>query len=406
MENNNPDPRFAGTIDLETGKIEKVSDNPNLTDNPDASLEDTSGAGGVNEGTGEPGAAAVAATTTTDETAKLAAAEAEKNADYLKIWNEKAGTQYQTIEEAIEEIKSGRGLKEKLIDSEKKLGELSVLDDPFVRDIAKAKKSGIGIELYLEALKMDVDKLDAKQSLKEAFLRRNADLVATDPEFAGMKFEKDYQAKYGKIGEQLDVKGLDEFEIKEKTLEFNRDQDFIKRSLNAEAMQDKKYLNDWKKQHITIPDAPQQAGMTDAQIQQYTLQVDSFVGQNEMIEIPVGDKLKFNFGLKDYKETLKKELLNPLETLKKHGIDVENGIIDPDKLGKLLTAAYVGGNIAKPLSDWAVDARNIEFLKQKVVQPAPTQSIAAGAAAGAEDDLATRFAKGMAAQKASALSQS
>lgn len=382
----NSEPKFVGTIDLETGKVEKVSDNPNLVEPTGPSPDEMS----PEDGTGtEIKPADVPHGTEAPIVAQV---------DYLKNWNEKAGTQYQSDDELINEIKASRAFKEKLTDYEKKLGELSVLDDPFVRDIARVKKAGIGIELYLEALKMDVDKLDHKQALKEDFLRNNAELVATDPEFAGMKFERDYQVKYGKIGETLDVSGLDEFEVKEKTLEFNREQDFIKRSLNAEASQAKNRLKDWKTKHVTIPDVPQQNGMTDAQIQQYTSQVDSFVSQNEKVEIPIGDQ-KFNFGLKDYKDTLKQELLNPIETLKKHGIDVENGTVDPEKLGKLLTAAYVGGNIAKPLSDWSIDARNIELLKQKMIQPAPTQPIGAGAVLP-EDDIFARFGKGMSAQKA------
>lgn len=392
------EPTFAGTIDLETGTATKATEGQQPPDDPTPTTDDSGEGEGSNDGNGQPDAASQDAQPAGDGAAQ--AAEPAQNNDFLKNWNEKAGTQFQTEDELIEEIKSGRGLKEKLTDYEKKLGELSVLDDPFVRDIAKAKKAGIGIDLYLEAVKMDVDKLDAKTALKEAFLRRNAKLVANDPEFAGMKFERDYQAKYGKIGEVLDVSGLDEFEAKEKTLAFNQEQEFIKRSLNAEAMQDKEFLSDWKKQHVTIPDITQQAGMTDAQIQQYTSQVDLFVSKNENVEIPVGDKLKFKFGLKEYKEELKKELLDPFATLKKHGIDADTGLIDSEKLGKLLIDAHVGRNIAKPLSDWAVDARNIEFLKTKKVQPAPAQPIAAGAAPGADDDLVARFGKGMAAIKA------
>jgi hypothetical protein len=237
------EPTFAGTIDLETGKVEKVSDNPNLTDQPDANItDDSAGAGGGDQGGGgdNPDTAAAAAV----EAARVAEAEKAKNnnTDYLKNWNEKAGTQFQTEDEAIEHLKSSRDYKQKLTDYEKQLGELKVLDDPFVRDIARAKKAGIGIELYFDAMKMDVDKLEAKQALKEDFLRNNAELVATDPEFAGMKFERDYLAKFGKADEKLDVSGLDEFEAKEKTLEFNQNQDFIKRSLNAEAMLAKKRL--------------------------------------------------------------------------------------------------------------------------------------------------------------------
>jgi hypothetical protein len=383
MDNNNPDPQFAGTLDLEAGTAQRVADNPNLVDDPNAVINEPAPGGGdgsaapapvVPHGTPEP-----------------------QKADYLKLWNERAGTQYQTDDEAIEDLKVSRTYKEKITDYEKKLGELSVLDDPFVRDIARAKKAGIGIELYLEAVKMDVDKLEAKQALKEDFLRSNAELVASDPEFAVMKFERDYISRFGKIGETLDVSGLDEFEAKEKTLEFNRDQEFLKRSLNAESMQSKNRLKEWKQKYVTIPDVQAQTGMTDAQIQQYTSQVEVFVNQNEKIEIPVGEQ-KFNFGLKDYKETLKKELLYPLDTLKKHGIDWETGNIDVEKLGKLLTAAYVGTNVAKPLSDWSLDARNIELLRQKQITPAPAQPIAAGVPPE-EDDLYTRMGKGIKAQR-------
>lgn len=388
MENeNNSEPQFAGTLNLEEGTATKGGAEPVFTDDPNAVLNPP-----AEPLSGEPPA------TQPVETPPAVVPPVTTPNDWLKNWNERAGTQFQTEDEAIEEIKSSRGLKEKLTDYEKRVQELAVLDDPFVRDIAKAKKAGIGIELYLDAVKMDVDKLETKSALKEAYMRRNAELVATDPEFAGMKFERDYQAKYGKIGEILDVSGLEEFEAKEKTLEFNREQDFIKRSLNAEAIQDKKYLSEWKKQHVTIPDVPQQTGMTDEQIQQYKSQVDSFVSLNEKVEIPIGDQ-KFNFGLKDYKETLKKDLLNPFETLKKHGIDIENGLIDSTKLGKLLIAAYVGDNVGKPLSDWSIDAKNIELLKNKLASPAPAQPIAAGAAPGADDDMFARFGKGMAAAK-------
>lgn len=393
------EPKFAGTLDLETGEVKSVADNPDLVDDPNAVIETPPADGSGGEGVADEGVDNSGATADDGKGAANAQAAATTTTDYLKLWNEKAGTQFQTEDEVINEIKASRALKEQLTEKDKKLGELSVLDDPFVRDIAKANKAGIGIELYLEARKMDVDKLEAKQALYQDFLRNNSELVAIDPEFAGMKFERDYQAKYGKIGATVDVAGLDELEAKEKTLAFNQDQEFIKKSLNADSMAAKNRLNEWKKKHITIPDVPQQTAMTDEQIQAYKSQVESFVGQNEIFEIPVGD-MKFNFGLKDYKETLKQELSNPFETLKKHGIDVENGLIDSTKLGKLLIAAHVGSNVGKPLSDWSLDAKNIELLKQKKIQPAPTQPIAAGAAPGAEDDLLARFGKGMAAMKA------
>jgi len=395
------EPTFAGTIDLETGGATRATEGQEPPPDPQQPASPGEPAAGVGDGGANeepPVAAAAAAAPPAGNGAAPVVVEPAKNNDWLKNWNERAGTQFQTEDEAIEHLKVSRTYKEKLTDYEKQLGELRVLDDPFVRDIAKAKKAGIGIDLYLEAVKMDVDKLDPKRVLKEAFLRKNAEIVAIDPELAGMQFEEDYQVKYGKITEELDVAGLDEVEAKAKTVEFNRKQDFVKRTLNVAVAQERNYLNDWKKQHVTIPDVVQQTGMTDAQIQQYTSQVDTFVGQNEKIEIPVGD-LKFNFGLKDYKETLKKELLNPFETLKKHGIDVDTGIIDSTKLGKLLIAAYLGENMGKPLSDWSIDAKNIELLKNKLIQPAPPQPIAAGATPGADDDDWTRFGKGMKAAR-------
>lgn len=379
---------YLGTLDMESGKVVKS----------ETGIEEPLVAEQVEEG-GDVNAATKQQEQATEgqdqETAAAATqtAATETKVDYLKSWNEKAGTQFQNDDEIINEVKAGRALKEKITEYENKLRELSDLDDPMVRDIAKARKAGIGLELYLEAVKMDPDKLEAKQALKESFFRKNADLVATDPDFAAMKFERDYKAKFGRIGETLDVAGLDDFEAKEKTLEFNQEQDFLKRSLNAEATQEKNYLKEWKSKNITIPDVPTQRGMTDAQIQQYFQQADSFVGQNEKFEVPIGDK-KFNFGLKDYAETLKQELRDPINTLKKHGIDLENGTIDPAGMGKLLTLAHIAQNIGKPLSDWSIDARNIEYLKNKKESPAPSQAIAGGAPAN-EDDLLARFAKGM-----------
>jgi hypothetical protein len=377
------EPRYLGTIDTETGKTtpaELGAQPPIQTEKP------------------------ITATTTTEITSDPPPATetvvepvVAQNIDYLKSINEKAGLQFQNDDELVNEIKASIALKEKLSEYETTLKAFRELD-PMALDIDKARKAGIGIDLYLDAVKMDVEKLDAKTTLKEAFLRKNAELVASDPEFAKMKFEREFKAKFGKLDDKLDVSGLDEFEAKEKTLEFNQEQDFIKRSLNADAMQDKKWLAEWKKQNITIPDVPRQQGMTDEQIQQYHSQADLFVGQNDKIEIPIGDK-KFNFGLKDYGETLKKELHNPIETLKEHGIDLQNGTIDPVKLGKLLTANYIAKSIGKPLSDWSVDARNIEYLKTKKDMPAPSQTIAAGAVQDS-DDLLAQFSKGIKAQMA------
>lgn len=380
---------FAGTIDLESGKVERVADNPDLVDDPNAVIEPAAGDPPAGDGSAQP-----ANSDPAPVAQPPAAAAATTQSDYLKNWNEKAGTQFQTDDEIIEEIKASRASKEKLTDYEKKLGELSVLDDPFVRDIARAKKAGIGIELYLEAVKMDVDKLEPKQVLREAFFREN---LGSNPKLLEQRFEREYRAKYGAIGQKPDVSGLDELEAKIKLDEFNQEQEFLQLSFEDEVRLKRNFMHDWKQKNVTIPDVPQQATMTDAQIQQYTSQVDSFVGQNEKFEIPIGD-LKFNFGLKDYKETLKKELLNPIETLKKHGIDIENGTIDAEKLGKLLTANHVVANVAKPLSDWTLDQRNLELLKNKMVQPAPSQPIAAGAPPS-DDDIWARMGKGIQAQR-------
>jgi hypothetical protein len=358
----NPDSGYRGTFDLESGEVNKGAEYVQ----PDNIIEEEveSSDPVVNSGVA-------------DAVIEDPIIEKELSVDYLKSWNEKAGTQFQNDDEIVNEIKASKATREKLTEYESKLKEYSDLDDPMIRDIAKAKRAGIGINQYLNALQMEPEKLDAKTALKEDYLLKNADLVATDPEFALMKFERDFKAKFGRIGETLDTSGLDDFEVREKTLEFNREQDFIKRSLQAEANISKKSLSEWKQKYVTIPDVPQQRGMTDEQVQQYFQQADLFVGKNEKIEIPVGDK-KFNFGLKDYGETLRQELKNPIDTLKKHGIDLVNGTIDPERLGKLLTAAYVAQNIAKPLSDWSVDARNIESLKAKKVAPAPSQASPSG----------------------------
>jgi len=379
------DPQFAGTIDLETGKMEPIVDATEVgfIESEGATIEKP-----IETATEVKPAEGAKTEDVSRETTRI---------DYYKSLNEEAGTQFENNEGVVNEIKASRALKEKLTDYETKLKTFEGLD-PIAFDIDRARKAGIELDLYLEAVKMDTSKLDAKQALKEDFLRKNAELVATDREFAVLKFERDYKARYGKLDETLDTTGLDEFEVKAKILEFNQEQDFIKRSKNADHVQAVKSLNEWKKKHITIPDAPQQKGMTDEHIQQYYSQADTFVVQNDKIEIPIGDK-KFNFGLKDYAETLKGELRNPIETLKKHGIDIPNGIIDAVKLGKLLTSAYVAQNLAKPLATWMQDSKNIEFLKDKKDKPAPSQSTAGGALP-IEDDLLAQFSKGIEAKMA------
>ncbi len=147
--------------------------------------------------------------------------------------------------------------------------------------------------------------------------------------------------------------------------------------LKSDEIASKRFAGDWKQKNVTISE-PQAQGMSQEQIQQYYNQANSVVDEFENISIPVGDKV-FNFGLEEYKESLRQDLAQPIETLKRFGVDLELGTIDPAKFAELLLSNYALGEIGKPLTDWHLEQANAQTVRQQLNTPTPATPIGSGA---------------------------
>jgi len=225
----------------------------------------------------------------------------------------------------------------------------------------------------MKARNLQVEKLDDYNAIKEKFFLENKDMVAQDPEFANMEFERTYKAKYGILTAELD-----EIQKTEK----ERDIAYATKALKFEAEQSKKFLAEWKAKNVTIPETQTQESGPSVEEQtkvreQYLSQANEFVDGLDVLEVPVGDKV-FKYGLKDHVEQIKADMNNPVETLKRFGFDVQSGTIDPNLFGELLVKLYAIDNIIEPLTEWHLEQSNAQTVKTKLEGPAPTQRLSGG----------------------------
>jgi hypothetical protein len=294
----------------------------------------------------------------------------------LKNIREKAGVELSGEDQIIDEIRSGRDLKVKFSESETRLKTLDSLD-PLALDIDRAVKAGMDVDLYLSARKMDPEKMDEKESLRREFLIKNPKLVAQDPEFANQKFEREFSSKYQILTEDLSPEEL---------LQKQSDIDFMKRSQRADAMNAKEFLADWKSKNVTLPETSSRDMDKTELVQKYLSGADSFADSLTVVSVPVEDQV-FNLGLEDSIGEIRKDMKDPINTLKRLGVDLVGGNIDPDLFGDTLARLYALENIGPKLSTWALEQNASATVKATLTGATPTQSLAGGALPEKDHDV-------------------
>lgn len=308
--------------------------------------------------------------------------------EYWKSLAEKAGVEAGSEDDIVNYLQQFGQVSKDLPTLKEKAKYYESLD-PLALDLDKAKKAGIDENLYLKARSLDTANLSDDDAIWMQFELQNAQLVKDDPKFARMKFEKELKAKYGLADAQLD-----ELEAEE-----NRDEiEFQKRSKIADAQSAKRYLQDWKQQNVTIPETQQFPKEEELeQIRnEYFQQADGFVDSIDTLDIPLDDSNVFKYGLEGVKDSIREDLRNPLETLKRHGIDLENQRIDAEKFGELLAVYYAFDGFSKPFSDYVLEKRNKEQVISKT-RPEPPQPQVGGALP--EKDFDERLAEAFERQR-------
>jgi hypothetical protein len=303
--------------------------------------------------------------------------ETQSEEDPFLQLSEDAGFEVKGYDDLVNNLKSRRDLEQQLNEAKKTLEGL----DPLALDIDKAAKSGIDINQYWHARTLDPDKLQAKESLYEKFILENAQLVTDNPDHARKTFERDFKRKYDIINKDLSLLDGEDLAKEQDEVEF------AKASLDAESKSAKRFLQDWKQKNVTVPQAKQQEvapGISEEQASQiretYFNQAKEFVSAAEAVEIAIGDKT-FSYGVENHKKAIENDLLNPMETLARHGVDLVNNTIDPSKFGELLTAFYIlqDGNFGKSFSEFSIEQFNKQTVSAKQTGAAPTQPLTGGA---------------------------
>lgn len=319
--------------------------------------------------TKEPEAAATKA-----PAAEPAAQTKEPEVKVIEYWKEigaAVGEEFPDKDAVINKLKSSRDLEKQNKELATKAKYYESLD-PMALDVDKAKKAGIDLDLYLEARKLDPETIEGKEALRKKFYLENPDMKSST---ANILFEDEYNSKFGII-----TKVMDEVEAAENAPKV----DLARARLEAETTRAKKFLANWKSEHVTIPEGP--SGLTEEEQKKiredYMNRASEFVSTIGELEIPVGEK-SFKFGVESYLKDIEDDIKNPLETLKKFGVDLEKQEIDPEKFGEVIAKLKALNDIGGPLSKWALEQSDGQTLKEKLDLPAPT-NIPAGGDPGAK----------------------
>lgn len=292
----------------------------------------------------------------------------------IKRIREAAGLEVRNEDEIINHLKSSRDLMTKFEETDRALKGL----DPLAKDIDRAVKAGMDVEQYLEARKMDPEKMSDQEALKRAYMLKNQKLVAADPKFVEKKFEIEQRAKYGVLYEDM----TDE-ERQQRAEEI----DFATRSQKIDALEAKEFLVDYKQKNVTIEDrVDSDAAKRQEFVDKYYTRSEQFVNELESLDVPVENGV-FKLGVDEFAGEIREDLKNPLITLKKLGVDLETMSIDADALGETLVKLRALDSIGPKLSKWAAEQKAAEVIGKAAGTPPPPQSLAGGALPEKDHDL-------------------
>jgi hypothetical protein len=259
---------------------------------------------------------------------------------------------------------------------------------PLLRQAIELEQGGGDVKQFLSILSVDVDKLSDKQVLYEDYMAKNPAL-AEDREYAQQKFEREYNAKYGILGdEKLDV----DFDTPEEYNAYLRDRDFVKKELAHEAKLSKDGLRKTQEDALAnIPSASNEPSPEAQQIQeQYHEQSADYLERFETLQIPIDEEGKTFYNVpmnEESKPLLEGWAKNPAEFLETIGIPSDGGPIDTETLltHMALTASLsVSGknSFGNTLAAALTERINANTLEHQLENPAPPNTPAPAAGGG------------------------
>lgn len=237
---------------------------------------------------------------------------------------------------------------------------------PALQEAIRLETEGGDVRQYFSMLSVDdtmLDKLPHKELLRKDFMSKNATIAETNPDFAEKKFEREFSERYGILNTDYSEADFDTDEEYQKYLD---DKEYLKGELQVETDIAKKTIKELRSKAMQPgPNSP--PTMTEEESrqinEQYTQNVNAFVGDFEAIQIPLdpnGESL-FNVALNDKSKPLFDQWLNnPSDFLEHIGISKDGKTFDVERLGShiALSAAFsiagdksVGNLIRQHLSE-------------------------------------------------------
>lgn len=237
-------------------------------------------------------------------------------------------------------------------------------------------KTGGDYKQALSALSMDFDNMNEKEVLRQKFYQDNSSLVQKDKEYADMKFEREYESKYGILSKEFD----DEFEKEEFESNNSKEIEFAKKSLQRDFEDSKDLLNEWKNSNIT-PSTPEES-LSETEIKEITEKhnaavqstLDSFEGTHISIDDnPDNDYL---VGVtEETRETLKEVLSDPRDFLSEVvGVNFDSGEIDYESLALAANLLLNADTLGPSLRQYSVERKNKETIEGMMDNPKTRQS--------------------------------
>lgn len=247
-----------------------------------------------------------------------------------------------------------------------------------IRQAIEVEKSGGNLAVHFTRTGMDFDKMDAKEVLRQNFFKKEAKLHASNPEFAQMKFERQFTDSYGKW---LDYEKLTSQEDKDDFVEESgqKNIDYEKMMFENDVSNAKEELNAWKEEATPVAQ-PQNGGMTEDEAtefaEKYQERAKVALSNFEAVSIEMGEGLDdFSLGLNDKTSPLVKQwAASPADFLA--AIGFEGKEIDVERLLPVMTLiaeadnGTLGGRIAK----FATDSETLDTIKNKVDKPTSSTS--------------------------------
>lgn len=300
--------------------------------------------------------------------------------DYFKALSEQTGYKIENDDQIIQTINFLKKQAEEAIPK----NDLS----PVLQEAIEYEKKGGDVRKLFEVMSIDVDKTAPRDALRQKFMLENAEIAKSDPEYAQMKFEREYENKYAILSQNYEV---EDFENESDYYEWKRQKEFAQKEFDYETSRAKESLKGMKESALKeIPE--KKNGLSEEELirirQDYLKSAEDYANSFDVVEFSIDPegKDKFNIGLNDQTRPLFDDWIrNPHKFYEYIGIPADGKTVDMEKFGAHLAltamlAAKGENSIGYLLKKYLQENADLDTIEKKVINPKGESSSAPPAA--------------------------